>query len=47
MENEVNFITCKVCNQETAYTPADIQIDEHGEFFIFCEHCMNNIYIKR
>ena len=46
MKKEVNTVTCKVCNRETVYIPSDIQIGEHGKFFVYCEHCMNNIYLK-
>lgn len=36
---------CKICNHETTYFPEDILIGDAGEFYILCEHCMNEIIL--
>lgn len=39
-------IICKVCNHETTYFPTDVFIGSDGDFYVYCEHCMNDIKIK-
>jgi hypothetical protein len=46
MDNGYGYVICKICGHDIKYFPSDIFVGDDGEFYVHCEHCMNDILIK-
>ena len=47
MDGLTNYAICKVCNHTTKYQPTDVFVGEDGKFYVYCEHCTNDIKIEK